>query len=114
MRSSKRKRGDEEEEAPEVVSAPEPVACGLPVVVAEIPLPEVSVPQVPIPQVPVSVPDLGVPDHARITEEPAPEVPTIEPTRPKKRARTAMHTFAQTAAAMAIGAAATWSALAFS
>lgn len=111
MRSSKRKRGDEEveEETPEVVAVAEPVACSSPVVVDQIPLLEVSVPQVPIPQVPVSVHDVPVPTP--VPEAPA---PALEPTRPKKRARTAMYTVAQTAAAMAIGAAATWSALAFS
>lgn len=105
MRSSKRKREEEdaEEETPTVVAA-EPVACSPPIVVDEISSSEVSVPQVPIPQVPVSMP---------IPEVYAFAVPAI-PTRPKKRARMAVHTVARTAAAMAIGAAATWSALAFS
>lgn len=111
VRSLKRKREEDEvEEAAPEVAAPleitkEPVICSPPHVVDDISLPDVSIPEVPIAQVPVfvSVPEVG-----------APEVPSLEPTRPKKRARTAMHTVARTAAAMAIGAAATWSALAFS
>lgn len=103
-----------EEETPEVVVVAEPVACALPIVVDDIPLPEVSVPQVPIPQVPASIPDVAVSVPAPVPEAPAPEAPALEPTRPKKRARTGMYMVAHTAAAMAIGAAATWSALAFS
>ncbi|KAF8839981.1 hypothetical protein BDN67DRAFT_969224 [Paxillus ammoniavirescens] len=55
-----------------------------------------------------------------ITEQAAPTpVPnvcdgvTLETSRPQKRAKTAMYAVAQTAVTMAIGAAATWSALAF-
>lgn len=106
MRSSKRKRddGEEKEESPVVVA---PVTFNPPLVVDEALATEVPVPQVPIPQVPVSIPDRPV------FEVSAPEVPAFEPTRPKKRARTAMYAVAHTTAAMAIGAAATWSALAF-
>lgn len=100
MRSPKRKRDEEaEEETPVVV---------MPLVVEEPPAPEVPVPQIPVPQVPVPV---SIPDLPKVS---VPEVPVLEPARPKKRARTAMHMVAHTAAAMAIGAAATWSALAFS
>ncbi|KAI9455640.1 hypothetical protein HD554DRAFT_267569 [Boletus coccyginus] len=123
MKSSKRKRGDDEEveeETPEVVAVAQPVAHSPPVVVDEIPLPEVSIPQIPIPQLPIPVPDLPVPipvlAPVPTPKVPAPEIPALdsEPARPKKRARTAMHTVAHTAAAMVVGAAATWSALAFS
>ncbi|KAI9567178.1 hypothetical protein HD554DRAFT_2173798 [Boletus coccyginus] len=104
-----------EEETPEVVAVAQPVACSPPVVVEEIPLPEVSVPQVPIPRLPIPVPDLPVPIPV-LAPVPAPEVPALdsEPARPKKRPRMAMHTVAHTTAAMVVGAAATWSALAFS
>ncbi|KAH0835802.1 hypothetical protein J3R83DRAFT_9657 [Lanmaoa asiatica] len=109
VRSLKRKRsdGEVEEDTPRVVA---PVICCPPLVADEILVDEVPVPQVPIPQVPFSIPDLPV----LVPEVSAPEVPALEPTRPKKRARIAVYTIAHTAAVMAIGAAATWSALAYS
>lgn len=112
MRSLKRKRVDEEaeEETPEVVIAAEP--CSPLIIVEDSPLFEMPVPEIPLTQDPVIIPDLAV--VVPHPEVPVPEVPTLEPARPMKRARTAMHTVAHTAAAMAIGAAATWSALAFS
>lgn len=83
----------------------EPVARSPPLVVEDVPLIEMSAPQIPIAQVPVP---MSVPEICTS------KVSAIEPTRPKKRARTAVYAVARTAAAMAIGAAATWSALAFS
>ncbi|KAG9312751.1 hypothetical protein JVU11DRAFT_7185 [Chiua virens] len=109
--SMKRKRVDEDEEETSEAIAPsdivmEPATCSPPLV-DETSMSEVSVPHVPVPQLPVPMP-------SPVGETSSLEIPILDSPRPKKRARTALYTVAQTAAAMAIGAAATWSALAFS
>jgi len=106
VRTSKRKREDEIEEEELCIN----VAATLDARVDHISPEEIQASE-------VSVPIQQVLSEADVSLAKPDDMPrAVEPiqVRPKKRARKAMYTVAQTAAAMAIGAVTAWSALAFS